>query len=563
MLSFYVPLAHRLGMARFKMKMEDTAFKILHPEIYTDVSTKLSNWRYQWDRFISRVSERFKAELEKYGIDAEVIGRTKNILSIYRKMQRTGKPFEQIYDTLAIRAIVKTISDCYKAMAVALQFYKPIVKEFDDYIQKPKINGYRSLHLLLEDENKIKFELQIRTEEMHRTAEIGIAAHWNYKEGSKRTETDKFFQWFRENASDSTERFNSQAVGAFFTFTDFKSDIFVITPKGDLKSLPRGATPIDFAFAIHKDIGFHCSGAKVNGQIVPFNYELQNGDRVELMTANHPTVNTDWMKFVQTPKAIAEIRRWIRHQMLSHSIKLGEEILTRTFRKNKISITENTLKTVGDLFNYDDVDKLYAAVGAGKISAHQIIRKLNETEEAGRNEERKTELVPSHNEFDQQPLKGIKVGSINNLMVNFGKCCQPIYGDPIVGYITRGKGISIHRTDCINVRLLRLEPERQIEVEWEEQLDKWYTAGIKVGLTSASHFIEEVTPLLEKRNIKLLNYQMYRVSGGDFYTLVLEVPNIDELQAVIFLLSGMKSVGNVRRLQYGEFKSLIPGRSAV
>lgn len=556
-LAFYAPLADRLGLSKYKILMEDKAFEILHPDIYTDISAKVSDKRYEFDRYLKQVGLKLKYELKKHGISPGISGRTKHIMSIHRKMQRTGRTFDQIYDIMAVRAIVKTIPQCYKVLAIVQQLYKPILEEFDDYIQRPKINGYQSLHLLLEDKDNSKFELQIRTKEMHRTAEIGIAAHWNYKAGSKKSTADAFFRWFQEHATDDGMGFGNKAFERFFHLSELKDDIFVLTPQGDLIKLVRGSTPIDFAFAIHKEVGLHCNGAKVNGKIVPFNRELSNGDIVEVMTSNQPTVNTDWAKYARTTRALTEIRRWLRKKMRMQSIKLGEEILARAFRRYKISMTNEALNNACDELHYNTIEDLFAAVGSGRLSAQVVVQKLIDVESGKKEEKFDEESQIPELQPERSPPTSMKVGGMDNLIVNFGKCCLPIPGDPIVGYITRGKGVTVHRTTCKSIRQLRLEPEREISVEWEQESDKLFAAGLKVVHTHSENFIKDITPIFGNRNIKLTNYQIKQAGGHDFCILVVEIPNTEELHRVIQKINSMKSVKSVSRLQYSEFKSLI------
>jgi len=556
-LAFYAPLAHRLGLSKYKTLMEDKAFEILHPDIYADISARVSDKRYEFDRYLNQVGLKLKYELKKRGISPGISGRTKHIVSIHRKMQRTGKPFDQIYDIMAVRAIVKTIPECYKILAIVQQLYKPILEEFDDYIQRPKINGYQSLHLLVEDKDNRKFELQIRTKEMHRTAEIGVAAHWNYKTGSRKSTTDAFFRWFREHATDDGRGFGHKAFEKFFHLSELKDDIFVLTPKGDLIRLARGSTPIDFAFAIHKEVGLCCSGAKINGKIVPFNRELRNGDRVEVMTSNQPTVNADWTKYARTTKALTEIRRWLRKKMRMQSIKLGEEILARAFRRHKISMTNEALNNACEELHYNTIEDLFAAVGSGRFSAQVVVQKLIDVESSKKKE--KLDEEPQIHELhpERTPPASMKVGGMDDLMVNFGKCCLPVPGDPIVGYITRGKGVTVHRITCKSIRQLRLEPEREINVEWAQESNKLFTAGLKVVHTHSENFIKDITPIFGNRNIKLINYQTKQAGGHDFCILVIEIPNTEELRNITQKINSMKSVKSVSRLQYSEFKSLI------
>ncbi|MCP4723962.1 MAG: bifunctional (p)ppGpp synthetase/guanosine-3',5'-bis(diphosphate) 3'-pyrophosphohydrolase, partial [bacterium] len=551
-LKLYAPLAHRLGLGFHKAKMEDKAYEILHPVRYRELSGKLDERRFERERYLKRLLLRLKIELEKFGLKPELSGRTKNLVSVYRKMRRTHKPFQEIYDLLAVRAIVDTVPDCYKILAVVQQMYTPVMEEFDDYIQTPKINGYQSIHVLLADMDNIQFELQIRTIDMHQTAEFGVAAHWKYKEGNRKSDMDSYFSFLRKASSENGGELSKTPVENFFNLKLLQNDIFVLTPHGDLKKLPNGSTPIDFAFAVHRDVGLKCNGAKVNGQIVPFNHELKNGDRVEVLTANKSMVNQDWIKYAKSNKALVEIRRHHRKEMRNHSIKLGEEILPRIFRKYKLPWTNENLELLAEEAKQKSVEELYVAVGSGKISAQTLVHKFVEVEEEAEEEKTIEEKV-----VKKPSPKGIKVGGIDNLMVNFGKCCLPVPGDPIVGYITRGKGVTVHRAICRNIRQLKQEPEREIDVEWESAIDMKFAAGLKALITKTDNFIKEITPVFGSRNVTLVNYKFIGSGGVTHCMMVVEIPNLKELNNVKGSLGRLKTVKNVVRMQYSEFKSLL------
>ncbi|MFC1564515.1 RelA/SpoT family protein [candidate division KSB1 bacterium] len=550
-LKLYAPLAHRLGLGFYKSKMEDKAFEILHPVRYRELSGRLNERRFERERYLNRLILKLQIELEKLDIQPELSGRTKNLVSVYRKMKRTQRPFERIYDLMAVRAIVDTIPECYKILAVVQQLYTPVMEEFDDYIQMPKINGYQSIHVLLSDRENIQFELQIRTKDMHMTAEFGVAAHWRYKEGSRKSEVDSYFSFLRQATSENGGELSKTPVQNFFNLKLLQNDIFVLTPMGDLKRLPNGSTPIDFAFSVHREVGLKCNGAKVNGQIVPFNHKLKNGDRVEILTANKPTVNQDWIKYAKSSKALVEIRRHHRKEMRNHSIKLGEEILPRMFRKYKLPWTNENLELLALEANVKSVEELFVIIGSGKISAQSLIQKYVEGDS-------KEEEKPAEEKAVKKPSpKGIKVGGIDNLMVNFGKCCLPVPGDPILGYITRGKGVTVHRAICKNIHQLKLEPEREIYVEWESSIDMKFAAGLKAIITKPDTFIKEITPVFGAKKATLINYKFVYTGGITYCMIVVEIPNLRELNSVKKSLGRLKTVKSVTRMQYSEFKSLI------
>jgi len=553
-LTLYAPLVHRFGLGKIKAEIENSAFRILNPEIFHTLSKQLSEKRFERERTLNHTLLQLEYYLKKYNVASNLAGRTKHLLSIYRKMQRTNRSFEQIYDVMAVRTVVNTIPDCYKVLAIVQQHYKPILEEFDDYIQKPKLNGYQSLHVLLEGKNSVQFELQIRTPDMDKTAEYGVAAHWQYKEGREANETDRYFKWIRDHVDFKGEVSNEATVTNFFHLNFQNNDIFVLTPKGEFKRLSRGSTPIDFAFSIHREVGLHCSGARVNEKIVPFETELKNGDRVEIMTANKPIVNSDWIKYAKTNRAKSQIRRWLREQLREHSIKLGEEILTRGFKRNRHSLTHELLRKICDELDYSTVEDLYAAVGAGTQNVKAIIQRLNSDNEPAKAARDEQEAEPV---VDHSPPHGITVGGMDNLMVSFGKCCMPIPGDPIIGYITRGKGVTIHRTTCRNVQQIKKQPDRQIDVLWSADSEKSFMAGLRVELVQPEKFIKEITPKLSVRKMQLTNYTQFQLGERDFYTLVVQVHNTHDLIAFMNSLKKMKIVKSVVRLQYSEYKSLI------
>jgi len=553
-LSWYAPLMHRLGLGRFKSDIENIAFKIHNPDVYAGLAAKLSKRRLRREQVLRQILTRLRDQFAQSGVSPQLEGRTKALLSIYRKMQRTGRRFSQIYDIIAVRAIVNAVPDCYKVLAAALQSYRSIPEEFDDYVQQPKPNGYRSIHALLEDDEGVHFELQIRTAEMHRTAEYGVAAHWKYKEEKKAKEMDVYFKWLREHIDFQGEIGGEAPVTRFFNLDELTTDIFVITPKGDLKRLPRGATPIDFAFSVHRDVGLRCSGAKVNGQIVPFHKELKNGDRVEVLTANRPMVTPSWLTYAHSARARTEIRRWLRKRMREQNMKFGEEILIRGFRKHKIPWRHATLKKLCSEFGLAAVENLYTGVGTGKIGIQSIVQRLD----AGGAPRKDAVDEPDAGQIEKRiSPEGITVGGMDNLVVHFGKCCMPIPGDPVVGYITRGKGVTVHRITCRNIRQLKLEPEREIEVAWAEKSEQRFFAGIKLLLSKSDDIIKEISPKFGSRKMYLHNYKLYQSGGKEYCTLVVEVGSTGELASIMKALSGMKTVKSVTRLQFWEYNSLV------
>jgi len=448
-LDVYAPLAHRLGIGRIKWELEDLAFKVLYPEEFKEIVKRVADRRDERERYIQRITRPIRKELKRFGLEATITGRPKHLYSIYNKMKRRNLPFEEIYDLLAIRIIVKQIEECYFALGIVHSLFTPIHEKFNDYIATPKSNMYQSLHTKVIGPEGKMVEIQIRTEEMHRTAEEGIAAHWRYKEGNvKEDEFDKHLVWLRRVLEWQQDAPGSKEFMEYLRIDLFHDEVFVFTPKGDLFRLPSGSTPVDFAFAVHTDIGYHCLGAKVNRKIVPLNYKLRSGDTIEIITSNSQHPNPDWINFVKTSKARSKIKRWIKDSMFEQSLKLGEDILSKEFKKYRIKVKTQDLDDIAPSYGFTNIKQLFAAIGRGEVSSLSIIHKLEPKKIKGDSEER------IFRRFLRRPKRtglGVLVQGMDNLLITFGKCCQPVPGDQILGFITRGRGVVIHRTDCKNM----------------------------------------------------------------------------------------------------------------
>ncbi len=549
-LEVYAALAHRLGIAKIKWELEDLAFKTLNPQAYEELAKKVNAKRDDRERYIKRISQPIQRELNRLQIEASISGRPKHLYSIYMKMQRRGLPFEEIHDLLAVRIVVKKIEDCYYALGIVHSLFTPVSDSFNDYIATPKSNMYQSLHTTVIGPDGKMVEIQIRTEEMHRTAEEGIAAHWRYKEGRvKEDEIDKHFVWLRrvlewqQDAPDSAEFMENLKIDLFH------DEVFVFTPRGDLFRLPAGSTPVDFAFAVHTDVGYHCLGAKVNSKIVPLNHRLRSGDTVEIITSQTQHPNQDWIKFVKTSKARSKIKHWIRDSMFEQSVKLGEEIAQREFKKYNIRKTDDELIEIAQSYGLSDINQLYAAIGRGDLPIQGILQKIAPE----KMEQLKDEtFLKRFIRRAKGPEKGVRVQGIENMLINFGRCCQPVPGDKIIGFITRGRGVIVHRTDCKNILNLLKDPERSIDVEWDVDKDKRFLVRLYMVAHDRPYFLRDVTEAISSTNANIVNVVLKTEEFMVHNNMLIEVRNLKHLTSIIQKIGKIKGIINVERLNGSE-----------
>lgn len=549
-LEVYAALAHRLGIAKIKWELEDLAFKTLNPQAYEELAKKVNAKRDDRERYIKRISQPIQRELNRLQIEASITGRPKHLYSIYMKMQRRGLPFEEIHDLLAVRIVVKKIEDCYYALGIVHSLFTPVSDSFNDYIATPKSNMYQSLHTTVIGPDGKMVEIQIRTEEMHRTAEEGIAAHWRYKEGRvKEDEIDKHFVWLRrvlewqQDAPDSAEFMENLKIDLFH------DEVFVFTPRGDLFRLPAGSTPVDFAFAVHTDVGYHCLGAKVNSKIVPLNHRLRSGDTVEIITSQTQHPNQDWIKFVKTSKARSKIKHWIRDSMFEQSVKLGEEIAQREFKKYNIRKTDDELIEIAQSYGLSDINQLYAAIGRGDLPIQGILQKIAPE----KIEQLKDEtFLKRFIRRAKGPEKGVRVQGIENMLINFGRCCQPVPGDKIIGFITRGRGVIVHRTDCKNILNLLKDPERSIDVEWDVDKDKRFLVRLYMVAHDRPFFLRDVTEAISSTNANIVNVVLKTEEFMVHNNMLIEVRNLKHLTSIIQKIGKIKGIINVERLNGSE-----------
>ena len=510
-LDIYAPLAHRLGVYTIKWELEDLALRYIDPDGYYDLVAKVGMRREEREKLIASVTRQLQDSLRKTGIKAEIEGRPKHFYSIYKKMKSQNKTFDQINDLIAIRVLVNTQQDCYYVLGVVHTLWPQVPGRFKDYISVPKANMYQSLHTTVVNQGR-PFEVQIRTFEMHRTAEYGIAAHWRYKEGKQIDELDTKLSWLRRILDWQSEARDSSDFGELLKFDLFADEVFVFTPKGDVISLPRGATPLDFAYRIHSAVGNRCIGAKVNGRIVPLSSSLETGDFVEVMTsqASHGP-SRDWLNIVKTSEAKAKIRAWLKKEEREENVIKGKEMLAAEAKKAGYTMAQLTkadiLEPVFKRYSLSSLDDLYATIGFGGLSTLQLLNRLaEEYKEQNKAEAPPLPIVEKPAEEAKKPApssssNGVIVKGESGMLVRFARCCNPLPGDEIVGYITRGRGVSVHRADCVNLKDAGVEPERMIEVEWESSGAGSYEADIQMLCYDHAGLFAEISLMFASQNV--------------------------------------------------------------
>jgi GTP diphosphokinase / guanosine-3',5'-bis(diphosphate) 3'-diphosphatase len=562
-LEIYAPLAHRLGISKVKWELEDICLRYLHPNEYYDLVEKIAKKRREREAFIKNIIDEIKARTIELGVETQIDGRPKHFFSIYRKMEQQNKTLDQIYDLFAVRVIVNSVKDCYAVLGLVHELYKPIPGRFKDYIAMPKPNMYQSLHTTLIGHEGQPFEVQIRTWDMHRVAEVGIAAHWKYKEGTKaETELDNKLVWLRQmlewqkDAKDANEFVETVKVDLF---TD---EVFVFTPKGDVVNLPAGSNPIDFGYAIHSGIGNKMMGARVNGEIVKLGYELKNGDIIEVLTsANVHGPSRDWLKIVKSSQARNKINQWFKKENREENVLRGKESIDKELKKQGLTYSQVFKSEWIDLmlkkFNFNSLEDTFSAVGYGGISSSKIVAKLKEEYRKTKPEELEDEieqelLAKQEKEKEKKkkslPENGVIVKGIENCLVRLSRCCNPVPGDKIIGYITRGRGVSVHRSDCTNVVNNTGEDERMIEVKWFTAANVAYKADITVMANDRTALLMEITNAIGEARIplKAINARTTRDQIA-IINLTLEINDTEQLDKIIKKLRKVDSVFEVTR----------------
>jgi GTP diphosphokinase / guanosine-3',5'-bis(diphosphate) 3'-diphosphatase len=558
-LDIYAPLAHRLGIYWIKAELEDLALRHLDSEAYRDLAALIAKKRNERAGDIDEAIHLLETKLAEVEIKAQITGRPKHFYSIYKKMHDQKKEFDEIYDLTAVRVITGSLRDCYGTLGVIHTLWKPISHRFKDFIAVPKSNGYQSLHTTVIGPKGDPVEIQIRTREMHRVAEEGIAAHWKYKEGKSSLDpADQSFVWLRQLMDWQRELKDSKEFLDTLRVDLFPDEVYVFTPRGDVRQFPKGATPIDFAFSIHTDVGMRCVGAKISGRLVPLRTELQNGDIIEIVTSPNHVPSKDWLKIVKTPRARGKIRQWIKNEERARSISLGRDLIEKEIRRigkspNQL-LKPEALKLALERYGFASDEELFAAVGYGKASPRQaVIRLLSPEEfqaltEAEESRDKKTERKPAR----PKPIEdGVRIRGVDDILVRFSKCCNPVPGDEIIGFITRGRGVSVHTADCSNAVSLMADPERRIAVSWDGQRKESHPVKIRVEIgKDRPGVLAEITAAISGTNTNIAHAEV-RVTEErtGVNTFVLEVSDLRQLQTVMQAIQKVDGVVGVERMK--------------
>ncbi|AEG15654.1 (p)ppGpp synthetase I, SpoT/RelA [Desulfofundulus kuznetsovii DSM 6115] len=553
-LEIYAPLAHRLGIYHLKWELEDLSFRYLEPEKYYELAERVSRTRRKREEYIRTAIQILRRKLAEAGIFADIQGRPKHLYSIYTKMEKQQKDLSEIYDVMAVRVIVESIRDCYAVLGTVHTLWKPIPGRFKDYIAMPKSNMYQSLHTTVVGPQGEPLEIQIRTREMHRTAEYGIAAHWRYKEGGKTDrDLDQKLAWLRQILEWQRELRDAREFMESLKIDLFADSVFVFTPKGDVIELPAGSVPIDFAYRVHTEVGHRCVGARVNGRIVPLDYQLKNGDIVEILTSKNAVgPSRDWLNVVKTSQAKNRIRQWFKREQREENIIKGREALEREARKQGVDVEllkgEKVLQ-FGRRFNLTTVEDVYAAVGDGTLTAQAVINRLREEIRAPKAPPETTQPARAKPHQDSTSAQGIRVKGTGNLLIRLAHCCNPIPGDPIIGYITRGRGVSIHRVDCRNVVLFQQgEKDRLVEVAWDGEFQSPFLVKLEVSGMDRAGLLSDVMAVLSELKISA-NWVNARglKNRQAVIELLLEMKSKEQLDIIVSRINRVKDIYEVRR----------------
>jgi len=580
-LEIYAPIAHRLGINSVKWELEDLAFFYLEPAKYRQVAKMIAESREEREAYLAKVLDILKVEMTKVGIESQVMGRPKHLYSIYQKMTKKDKDFSEIYDLIAVRLIVPTVKDCYSALGAVHTIWHPMPGRFKDYIAMPKFNMYQSLHTTVIGPAGRPLEVQIRTEEMHQKSEFGVAAHWLYKEGaSKGKKSGEFEQqlaWLRQMVDWSEDTQDSKEFLKDLKVDLDESEVFVFTRTGEVRSLRAGSTPIDFAYAIHTEVGNHCVGAKVNGKIVPLAYKLRTGDRVEILTQKSATPSRGWLAIVKTPSARNKVRAYFSRVTRSDDLQLGHEKLAREMRKHNIGISNaqstRAIKSVAESLGYNESDNMIVAIGAGKESAQHVANRLLKllvdrgTEEAqlpdiGASTMSTGKMPPMltsvarPKRHETHASNGIVVKGLNDVLVRLSRCCNPVLGDDIIGFVTRGRGVSVHRADCPNAKDLMKEPERIIDVAWEssDEATATYRIEVHVEALDRMNLLRDVITALAAEGVNVLSSSS--AVGNDGIVRMRFLFQVGDVSHVVGILQSIQDVDGVfeaRRMLPGEY----------
>jgi GTP pyrophosphokinase len=549
-MDLYAPLAHRFGMAKMRWELEDLAFKYLEPEEYRKLAKLVAAKRTQREALVAQLKTPLERVLREAGIqNVEVTGRVKHLWSIHKKMERRERVYDEIYDLLAIRVLVNSIPDCYHALGIIHDGWTPVQERIKDYIGQPKSNGYQSLHTTIFGPGKQLYEIQIRTREQHSTAEFGIAAHWRFKEDSKsQDELDRHLSWFRQVLELQLDAKDPAEFLEFLKLDLYQDEIFLFTPTGDVIQLPKGATPIDFAFAVHTEVGLHCAGAKVNGKIAPLARQLKNSETVEIITSPNAKPSRDWLAHVHTGRARHKIRQWLRQEEHQSSERVGREILEREVRRRRLpKPDDHALEAAALSFGLTDGTHLIASIGQGDLSVGQVFKVLYPDQEAA--PEHQPRPTPLERLMDRVrgTSRGVRIQGADGLMVRYAQCCQPVPGDTVVGYVTRGRGVSIHRGDCPNLLFLAHEPERRLEIDWTEQPGERFLVRLALEGIDRRGLYADVAAAVSATGTDIRSLELKSVDGRVNGAALVEVENLSHLQKIMKAARRVKGISEVAR----------------
>lgn len=549
----HAPLANRLGIWQFKWELEDLAFRHLEPETYQRISRLVAEKRSDRQAFIDQFMNRLRVVLGETGVPAEVSGRAKHIYSIWRKMQRKGLDFHELFDVRAVRVLVDSVEQCYTVLGLVHTHWQPVPGEFDDYITNPKANLYQSLHTAVSTTSGRVVEVQIRTHDMHRHAELGVAAHWRYKEGGPRDDAlEKRIGVMRQLLESQDHEEDDQVLLESFRNLTTEDRVYVLTPRGEVRDLAAGATPLDFAYLIHTEVGHRCRGARVNGRIVPLTYQLANGDRVEILTAKEPRPSRDWLVprlgYIHTARARAKVRQWFRQANQEDNLAAGKQAVEAEFRR--LDLEPSEIRRVMEKFNATRSEDLFVSVGAGDVTATQVAKAVERLHARERRESEGISL--QRRPVDTGADDDVRIEGVGSLMHQMARCCQPVPGDAIAGYITRGRGVSIHRDDCRQFRnLQRRQPERVLGVQWASRARSRYASRILVLAFDRRELIKDIGTLLASERVNVTGMNAQHGGDGDEVKieLTVQVEDFDQLSTLLSRLQVIPSVTEARRLR--------------
>jgi len=561
-LEIYAPLANRLGLHRTKVELEDLCLKYLKPDVYEQIDQGVASHHTSGQEYIDKVTALINEMLKENAIKGRVGGRTKHRYSIYNKMLQQNLGLDQIFDLIAFRIIVGSLKDCYAVLGLIHSIWKPVTGRFKDYISIPKANMYQSVHTTVIGPDGERIEIQIRTEDMNRVAEYGVAAHWQYKEkGKKGSNRDaERFTWLRQILDWQRDLQDPREFMASLRIDLFQDEVYVFTPRGDIKELPEGATPVDFAYAVHSKVGDHCAGAKVNGRLVPLGTALKNGDRVEIITDNHRNPSRDWLKFVKTARARTRIKQYIRTEERDRSIALAKEMLEKEGRKLGVNflkaMKDGLVHKLAEEFSCTSVDELLSQVGYAHLTPRKVLQKLYGLLHPGErltdklaDERKAAETAAPAEEPHKAPKKGegIKLSGVDDVLFRFASCCNPLPGEPIVGYVTRGRGVTVHSLDCPNIK--NFETDRIISVSWEGVEDKPYPSKIRIVCRDFKGALTQVTSILTSEDVNILSGSFQsNVDGNAVMEFTVEVKDLQQLYGVLDKIRLVESVTEAVRV---------------